>query len=201
MSIIRNNELNQYGRTFVLTGQRTFSAAQMLVNELEQYTRVSIVGEPTGSRPDHYGDPKKIRLEHSGLTLRVSRLHWSSYTAFDDREATYPDFPVHWTSVDFFAGDDPALALAVSLNDVRLETLMINALRRADLHQLARYTLDSRRAPDTYMIDFSSMLLEIGRQLKDDNESEKASLAYRFGLYFYPQNEGLMAALAALGSE
>jgi hypothetical protein len=51
------------------------------------------------------------------------------------------------------------------------------------------------------MIDFSSMLLEIGRQLKDDNESEKASLAYRFGLYFYPQNEGLMAALAALGSE
>ena len=78
---------------------------------------------------------------------------------------------------------------------------MINALRRADLHQLARYTLDSKRAPDTYMIDFSSMLLEIGRQLKDDNDSEKASLAYRLGLYFYPENEGLTAALAALGSE
>ena len=201
MSIIQNNELNQYGRTFVLTGQRTFSAAQMLVNELEQYTRVSIVGEPTGSRPDHYGDPKKIRLEHSGLTLRVSRLHWSSYTAFDDRDAAYPDFPVYWTSADFFAGDDPALALAVSLTDVRLETLMINALRRADQHQLARYTLDSKRAPDTYMIDFSSMLLEIGGQLKDDNDSDKASLAYRFGLYFYPEHEGLTAALAELGSE
>lgn len=59
MSIIQSDELNQYDRTFVLTGRRTFSAAQMLVNELEQYTRVTFVGEPTGSRPDHYGDSKK----------------------------------------------------------------------------------------------------------------------------------------------
>ena len=115
MSIIQNNELNQYDRTFVLTGRRTFSAAQMLVNELEQYTRVTFIGEPTGSRPDHYGDPKKIRLEHSGLTLRVSRLHWSSYTAFDDREATHPDFLVSWTSDAFFRRPRPGAGCGVDV--------------------------------------------------------------------------------------
>lgn len=74
-SIIRNESLNRHDRTFVLIGRRTFSAAQLLVNELEQYTRVTFVGEATGSRPDHFSDPENMRLTCGGLTLRVSRLH------------------------------------------------------------------------------------------------------------------------------
>ncbi len=200
MALLQNNELNQYDRTFVLIGRRTFSAAQMLVNELEQYTRVSFVGEPTGSRPDHFGDPKKVRLENSGLTLRVSRLHWSSYTAFDEREAAVPDFPVNWTSGDYFAGADPALALAVSLRDINLKTLLRMALQRGDLHQIGRYTLDSQRATDTYQIDFSNSLLELGKEFEELNDKETASFTYRVGRYFYPENEQLVAALDGLES-
>ena len=47
-SIIRNESLNRHDRTFVLIGRRTFSAAQLLVNELEQYTRVSVVRRGLG---------------------------------------------------------------------------------------------------------------------------------------------------------
>jgi len=198
MSIIQNNDLNQYDRTFVLTGRRTFSAAQMLVNELERYTRVTFVGEPTGSRPDHFGDPKKIRLEHSGLTLRVSRLHWSSYAAFDEREATHPDFLAKWTSGAYFGGRDPALDLALSLHDVDLKKLLRNALPRGDLAQIGRYLLDSRRAPDTYSRDFSSVLLELGIEFEDRGEHDTARLAYEVGLYFYPEHEQLSRALATL---
>jgi hypothetical protein len=200
MSIIQNNELNQYDRTFVLTGRRTFSAAQMLVNELEQYTRVTFVGEPTGSRPDHYGDPKKIRLEHSGLTLRVSRLHWSSYTAFDDREATHPDFLVGWTSDAYFAGRDPALDVALSLHDIQLKQLVRTAILRGDMVQVGRYLLDAKRAPDTYAEDFPDMLLELGIEFEQEGERDAASLAYQVGLYFYPESEEMTAALTTLNS-
>ena len=194
MSIIQNNELNRYDRTFVLIGRRTFSAAQMLVNELEQYTRVTLVGEPTGSRPDHFGDPKKIRLEHSGLTLRVSRLHWSSYTAFDEREATHPDFLTTWASGAYFGGQDPALELAVSVDDVDLTTLLREAIPRGDLVQIGRYLLDSKRAPDTYDHEFSTILLDLGNEFEQAGDRNSASLAFQVGLYFYPGHEELSGA-------
>lgn len=161
MSVIQTNEPNQYDRTFVLTGRRTFSAAQMLVNELEQCTRVTLVGEPTGLRRDHFGDPKKIRLEHSGLNLRVSRLHWSSYTVFDDREATHPDFLVKWTSDAYFAVRNPALEFAMSLRGIDLKQLLRNSIPRGDLVQIGRYLLDSKWAPDTYANDSWDVLLEL----------------------------------------
>jgi len=198
MSLIQSKELNQYDRAFVLTGRRTFSAAQMLVNELEQYTRVSLVGEPTGSRPDHFGDPKKVQLEHSGLTLRVSRLHWSSYGAFDDREASNPDFPAAWTSSDYFSGHDPALELAIALQDISLESLLRNALARRDLHQVGRYTLDSKRSPGTYETDFSDLLLTLGNEALASGDTDIASFAYQVGLYFYPQHAGLREALEGI---
>jgi hypothetical protein len=193
-SIIRNESLNRHDRTFVLIGRRTFSAAQMLVNELEQYTRVTFVGEPTGSRPDNFGDPKKIRLEHSGLTLRVSRLHWSSYTAFDKRESTYPDFPVFWTSKDYFAGGDPALTFAHSVEDVSLKDLLRRALARGDMQQVARYTLDRKLSEDSYREDFSAVLVQLGNEFESADQPDIADLAYQVGLYFFPEHEGLKMA-------
>ncbi len=199
-SIIRSNSLNRHDRSFVLIGRRTFSAAQMLVNELEQYTRVTFVGEPTGSRPDHFGDPKKLRLENSGLTLRVSRLHWSSYTAFDERESTYPDFAVNWTSKDYFAGDDPALNFALSIEDVSLKALLRGALERGDMQQVARYTLDSKLSADSYQDDFSTVLLELGQEFESLDQIDIASLTYQVGLYFYRDHDDLKTALDDLPS-
>jgi hypothetical protein len=197
-SLIGNDALNRHDRTFVLIGRRTFSAAQMLVNELEQYARVTFVGEPTGSRPDHYGDPKKIRLEHSGLTLRVSRLHWSSYTAFDERAATNPDFPAAWTADDYFSGKDPALALVESIDDTSLQTLLKGAIERQDMQQVARHTLGSQWSAKTYADDFSSVLVNLVSDFAASEKFDNAVLACRIGLYFYPEHSGFSMALRRL---
>jgi hypothetical protein len=197
-SLVSNESLNRHDRTFVLIGRRTFSAAQMLVNELEQYTRVTFVGEPTGSRPDHFGDPKKIRLEHSGLTLRVSRLHWSSYTAFDERDSTHPDFPAAWTAEAYFAGEDPALAVALGVEDTSMKTLLSGAIRSGDVQQVARYTLDSKLSPDTYGVDFSPVLVDLVGTFAAAEEFDDAALTCRIGLYFFPEHRGFAMALRRL---
>lgn len=199
-SILRNESLNHHDRTFVLIGRRTFSAAQMLVNELERYTRVTFVGEPTGSRPDHFGDPEKIRLQHSGLTLRVSRLHWSSYAAFDDRQSTFPDLPASWTAKDYFSGLDPALTLAHSVERLSFKDLLREAIARGDMQQIGRYTLGSKWSADTYDDDFSQVLVELGSEFEVSAQLEAAELAYRVGLYFFPEHGGLDAALERLTS-
>ena len=70
----------------------------------------------------------------------------------------------HGPQASYFSGHDPALELAISLNDISLESLLRNALARKDLHQVGRYTLDSKRSPGTYETNFSDLLLALGNE-------------------------------------
>src|SRR5947209_18810855 len=64
------------GHLFVITGRLTFSAAMNLASRLEHETHATFVGEPTDSRPNHYGDAVTPTLPASGSTVRVSTRHW-----------------------------------------------------------------------------------------------------------------------------
>ena len=54
-SIIRNKKINTRGNLYVITGGRTFSAAQNLSTYLEQQTNAIFAVEPTGSSPNFVG--------------------------------------------------------------------------------------------------------------------------------------------------
>ena len=114
------SDLNRTGRLFVLAGRTTFSAAMLFALSLETHTRALFVGEPTGSRPNHYGDSRKTRLTHSGLTLRVSTRYWQNDPT-DGRLAVHPHIPVTRTFEDEWADTDPVLdtvlGLVASSND------------------------------------------------------------------------------------
>src|SRR3989442_15208168 len=60
------------GHLFVITGRLTFSAAMNLASRLEHETHATFVGEPTGSRPNHYGEAVTLTLPASGITARGS---------------------------------------------------------------------------------------------------------------------------------
>ena len=76
LSLIKSKNLEGRGKLFVVIGRSTFSAAQFLVNELEQYTDAVFVGEPSGGKANSYGDSRKIILPNSKITVRVSTLWW-----------------------------------------------------------------------------------------------------------------------------
>jgi hypothetical protein len=101
------------GKFLVLTGRRTWSAAQMLVTELMKYSNATFVGEPTASKGNHYGDSYRIVLPNSKVTLRVSTL-WHQYLdSRDKREMIAPQIPAQLTFADYAAGKDPVLSAAL----------------------------------------------------------------------------------------
>jgi hypothetical protein len=97
------------GKLFVLMGRRTWSAAQMLLCELEQYTQARFVGEPSASRGNIYGDSNKITLPNSKVTVRVSTLYWQYWHPRDDRSWIEPHVPAALTFEAYRQGRDPAL--------------------------------------------------------------------------------------------
>ena len=107
------SEFNEYGRLFVLMGRTTFSAAQHFLHKFEELTYAAFVGEPSGAKPSHYGDGRRVVLENSGITLRVSTIYWHSWLANDFRDAINPHLPVTMSAADYFEGRDPILMAAI----------------------------------------------------------------------------------------
>src|SRR5688572_5200089 len=107
-SLVGMKKLEGEGKLFVLIGRSTFSAAQFLVNNLEQYTDAVFVGEPSGGKANSYGDSRKITLPHSGLTVRVSTWWWQEDPR-DSREWTAPHIAAELTSHDYRNNPDPAI--------------------------------------------------------------------------------------------
>ncbi len=97
------------GHLYVVTGRRTWSAAQMLVTELMKYTTAIFVGEPTASHGNAYGDSYRIVLPNSHVTVRVSTLWWQYLDPRDKRMMIEPQIKAPLTFADYVAGRDPSL--------------------------------------------------------------------------------------------
>ena len=110
-ALVQSTEIDRKGRLFGIIGPATFSAAQMLVDALEKYTNITVVGEPTGSRGSAYGDSRKIVLPNSGITVRAAIYWWQDWYPWDRREATIPQLPAPLTFEDYRQQVDPALRL------------------------------------------------------------------------------------------
>jgi tetratricopeptide (TPR) repeat protein len=107
--LICAHNLNQPGRLFTIIGRQTFSAAQNAATHLDLHTHTLFVGEPTGGKPNHYGDSRKFTLPNSGLTVRASTLYWQDSVPWDDRPWIPPDIAVKVSSDDYRSNRDPVL--------------------------------------------------------------------------------------------
>jgi len=108
-SIIQSEIIDRPGHLFGIIGPATFSAAQNLTDELEKYTNIVFVGEPTGSKGNTYGDSRKIILPNSGITVRVAIYFWQDWFPTDKRDATTPQIPAPLTFEAYSQRIDPAL--------------------------------------------------------------------------------------------
>jgi hypothetical protein len=112
--ILKRPNVNERGKLLVLMGRATWSAAQFLLDDLEKYADVTFVGEPSGSRGNHYGDSRRIVLPNSGITVRAATVYWQEWHPGDDRRWTAPTVAAGLSFRDYAHNEDPALAAALA---------------------------------------------------------------------------------------
>ncbi len=111
--IIKRDKLNGKENVFVFIGNRTYSAAVILMTELAVHTNAVFIGEPSASPFNFFSDMKFVgNLPNSGFGLGIASRQidnaWSSQTIYFQ-----PNVPAPFSSKDYFSGNDPALELVI----------------------------------------------------------------------------------------
>ncbi|RXE95633.1 hypothetical protein [Pseudoalteromonas sp. PS5] len=105
------------GKLFVIMGRNTFSAAQNLLTNINLFTDAILVGEPSGSRPNHVGEAGRFKLPYSGVFGLISSQFHQTSRAEDHRIWVPPHMPILPDSKSYFAGIDPAINAIYRLLD------------------------------------------------------------------------------------
>ncbi|MBI4749452.1 MAG: peptidase S41 [Acidobacteria bacterium] len=106
--IKKRTAINQPGRLFAIIGRGTFSSGYLNALELRQQTKATIFGEPTGQKPNAFGEVKSFKLPNSGLEVSYSTKYFK--TSDKDEPSMLPDVDVRTSIDDFLNARDPILA-------------------------------------------------------------------------------------------
>jgi hypothetical protein len=97
---------------YALIGRATCSSGMMAALDLEQQFGALLVGEPTGGKPNAYGDVRLLELPHSRLVVRYS-TQWFE-RAGKNSSSLMPNLRASPSLSDCLAGRDPVLEAALS---------------------------------------------------------------------------------------
>ncbi|GAB4552233.1 MAG: S41 family peptidase [Anaerolineae bacterium] len=104
--------LNVDGRLFVFIGRGTFSSALQNAITLDKDTAAVLVGEPTGGKPNHYGEVRSFSLPNSGLHVQYATRYWRNYPDGDPLSLE-PEIAAPPTIESVLSGRDPAFEAAL----------------------------------------------------------------------------------------
>lgn len=100
------------GPVYVLIGPYTFSSAQMAAIDFHNDLHATLVGSPTGEKPNGYGDIALIKLPNSKLTISFSTKFFRLVKG--DAPELDPDIQVPLTIAGALSDRDEILEAAIS---------------------------------------------------------------------------------------
>lgn len=104
-------DIDREDNLFVIIGRKTFSSAVLNGMEFRNRTNGTLVGEPSGGQPNHYGEVKYLYLANAHLNISYSVKYFRNTK--EDVDAIYPDIMVKPSHEDFFKGEDSFLKAAL----------------------------------------------------------------------------------------
>lgn len=104
--------LSTRGRLYVLTGSGTYSSGMMAAVEFRDSLHALLVGEPSGSPPNEYGEIKDFILPNSKIDVQYTTRYFR-LLADSNPQTLEPDLTVHRSLADFLSGRDPVLEVAL----------------------------------------------------------------------------------------
>ncbi len=175
--IVQRPWLDREGGLFALVDRGTFSAAMNAAVFLENQTRVTFVGEPTGGRVNHYGDAPEFNTPNLGMMAQVSTLFWSGRYPSDDRAWIAPEVATPSTLADWRTGRDAAIEAALeSARDGSLGERMLAASRKTGPEAaVAVREAWRRRFPNPWVQGLEGRVLTFASSLLDDRRPEDAA--------------------------
>lgn len=188
LGLIRATKVDRKGRLFAIIGRSTWSAAQGLVNDLEKYTNTTFVGEPSGGKPNSYGDSHRITLPNSGISVRVSTLWWQGDER-DRRPWTAPEVAADLTFEDYRTNNDPALNAALRYVPKKsLPELLREALAADDFSRVAERDREWRADPANAYFDTEASVNSLGYELLAAGRVDQAIAVFRLNAAAYSRS-------------
>jgi antitoxin (DNA-binding transcriptional repressor) of toxin-antitoxin stability system len=187
---------NYRGGLWVLISNKTFSAAQNLVNRLESYADPIFVGEPTGDNVNFYADVKLVTLPDTHLSIAMSALWWQDKDPRDARTATAPEIAVPVTFAQFQTGSDPALQIALSEPaPPLLEDIVRSAAPKGFEAVRSAYDAFERDPRHKYITDDERRMNRAGYSLLNDKQPAQAVVVFRVNADVHPSSSNAFDSL------
>jgi CubicO group peptidase (beta-lactamase class C family) len=205
--LIRSDRMNVRGRTYVLIGRTTFSAAGNLVTKLANETNAVFVGEPSGSRPNHWGDARRVTLPESRLDVSISTLYWQDGGPFDEGPWLAPDVAVDQLSTHWASGSDPVLDATLALEPSQIarpfEEVLTAAFESAGFEAAIDAYEEYKADPAHRYVDTERPMNQAGYFLLGNDMVSEAIEVFRLNAGAYPESwnvhDSLGEALAVAG--
>ena len=194
---IRSDKVNQPGRLFTIIGRQTFSAAMNFVNAMKLNTHTLFVGEPTGARPNMYGDNAPVVLLNSRISVRLSTLWWQDMDPRDTREYQAPELAADLTLADYRAGRDPALEVIRKYNPSQsLLGVVRSAIAKGDWAGAKNAVLAQRGNPLYRYINDERQLNSLGYELLGKRSFAEAIEVFKLNVENHPDSWNVYDSLA-----
>ena len=159
-NLLRENEqINQRGKLFVLTGRGTRGTVQELTSILELNTKAILVGEPTGEGPNSVGDIKVVSLPNSGIDVLLVHTFWPTSWPEDSRMTISPEIGLDYAWSDFAAKVDPWLEAALAYTEEPVAPANVSWRPKTGKYTSGKYTV-------TIEEDNGRLYLNLKRKMK-----------------------------------
>ncbi|KGM94781.1 peptidase S41 [Clostridium novyi A str. 4552] len=109
---IKNRNINNENRLFVIVGRKTFSSAILNAITLQNETCAKFIGEPTGGKPNHYGEVKEFKLPNSKMSISYSIKYFK--TSQKDSDSFIPDIIIEPSINEYLKNKDSILDKIIS---------------------------------------------------------------------------------------
>ncbi len=189
--IIQLKKINQKGKFFCIIGRRTFSACQNLVNELERYTEVIFVGEPTSENVNFYGDTKTETMPNSKIQVFCSWLWWQNSDPRDLRKYTSPHLSVDLSFNDYADNVDPVMKV-IENYDIKMPFIeSIKELELANKQQEATLFAQNFMKDPINKYFISRIEVEIntlGYRILNEKKPEAAKNIFKLNTILFPHS-------------
>jgi tetratricopeptide (TPR) repeat protein len=190
VGLIQLGEINMPGHLIVLTGPRTFSAAQNFVNRLENITEAIFVGEPTGENVNFYGDTRNFELPNSHCRVVLSNLWWQDKDPRDKRWATFPEIAVSESFEDFVQNRDPVLEYVLHHNEIpTIEEIVLSGLKEGGYNGALAATASYKSDPVRRYIDVEILegkINNLGYLLLAEKKTDDAIQVFKVNTVVFP---------------